>query len=153
MYVDEMRQTRRSIDNAAEHTLNDYLNDEREVFGRPTKVQKTTRPDTIWPEEWLRLSKKQKQQQIAASDDDKTRLEEARRRRLVFDVSPEDAEYTKLIFESRAKLERCVVPSMPCIPRDERTGKPDVKCAGEPEAMNVSRSARTKEKHRSTWTT
>ena len=68
-----MRQTGTSIDNASEHMLNDHWNDDRKVSlseewmgttrlqilriklregynwvnGRPTKVQKTTRPDTI----------------------------------------------------------------------------------------------------------
>ena len=27
------------------------------VNGRPSKIQKTTRPDSIWPEAWTQLSK------------------------------------------------------------------------------------------------
>ena len=104
-YVDVMRQTRTSIDFAAEHTLHDYWNDEGKVWvsqdwygtnrfhilriklpvgytrlnGRSTKA---TRPDTIWPEEWSRLFKKTKT----------GTKKEATRNRLIVDVSPEDTE-------------------------------------------------------------
>ena len=49
------------------------------VSGRPTKLQNTTRPDTIWPEERPRLSKKQKKDAVANIDEEETRLQEARR--------------------------------------------------------------------------
>ena len=42
------------------------------VNGRHTRVQNSTRPDTIWSEKWHR---------IAAWDEGKTRLQEARRKR------------------------------------------------------------------------
>ena len=83
-FVAVMRQTRTSINRAAKHTVTDYWSEERDVAlteewvgttrfqisrttlpegykwanGRPTKIQKTPRPDTIWPEEWPRFSKK-----------------------------------------------------------------------------------------------
>ena len=41
--------------------------------GRPTKVQHASRLDTIWPEEWPRLSQKQKTEEIANQDEEKTR--------------------------------------------------------------------------------
>ena len=83
------------------------------VNGRPTKVQSTTRPDTILPEKWPRLPKKQEPEEIAAWDEEKIRLqEEARRKRGVFDVSSKDPANLKVISEARTKLERCAVPSM-----------------------------------------
>ena len=96
--------------------------------------QNSTRPDTIWPEQWPRLSKKPRPDEIAAWDDEQTRLQEVRRKRGNFDVPSEDIEYLKVISEARAKLERYVVPSMPCIPKDDCSGKPDAtptfKCSG-----------------------
>ena len=44
------------------------------------KCQDTTRPHTIWPEEWPRLPKKQQWEQIANWDEEKTRLQEPRRK-------------------------------------------------------------------------
>ena len=74
--------------------------------GRPTHVQKTARPDTIWPFEWPTLSKKQKQEVAAAGDDEKTRLPEACRKKVIFDVSSQDTQYLKVISEARAKVEK-----------------------------------------------
>ena len=95
----ELRQTQLDVP-AIENTLNDYWTCDRKVLlseentrfqilwikllkgckwvnGRPTKVQKTTRPETIWPEEWHRPSKKQKQEDNAAWDEEETRLQGA----------------------------------------------------------------------------
>ena len=89
------------------------------VNGRPQKKTKNaTRLDTSWPEEWPRPPKKQ-QQKIAAWDDERIRLQEARRKSGIFDVSSEDTEFLKVISEDRAKFEKCVVPSVPCIPKED----------------------------------
>ena len=65
----------------------------------------------------------------------------------VFDVSSEDTEYVKVISEAREHVEKCVGPSMPCIPTDECLRKSDAmpifESTREPEAMNVSMSARS----------
>ena len=79
-----MKQKRTNINNFSEHALNDHWNAESEVLlseewigttrfrllsiklqegykmvtRRPITVQHGTRPDTIWPEEWPRLSQK-----------------------------------------------------------------------------------------------
>ena len=42
--------------------------DKKWVNGRPTKVQQTTRPDTIWPVEWPKLSRNQKRDDIGIWD-------------------------------------------------------------------------------------
>ena len=115
-HVDVIRQTETSIDDTSEHTLQDFSNDEKEVLlseewigttrfqilkmqlpeeytcvnGRPTKVSNSFRPDTIWPKEWTKLSKKQEQMEIAVWDKEEIRLQEARRKRIIFDVSSED---------------------------------------------------------------
>ena len=73
--------------------------------GRPNQGQRSTRPDTIWPEEWPRLSKKQKTSGDGW-DEDKTRLPEARRKqsRIFFDVSSQDAEYLKVIDDDEREV-------------------------------------------------
>ena len=56
------------------------------------------------------FQKKHKQEEMGAWQDEKARLQETRRSEGMFDVA-------------RAKLERCVVPSMPCVPNEECSGK------------------------------
>ena len=84
-YVDVMRQTQTNINHVSEHTINDscfeakgvtlaeewtattrfqilrtrLLEGHKCVNVRPTKIQKTTRPDSIWPESWTPLFKEQ----------------------------------------------------------------------------------------------
>ena len=84
-YVDRVRQTQTSIYN--EHIINGLWPEAKGgvdtgstrfqilrtrlpegykwVVGRPTKIQKTTRADRIWPEAWTQLSKKQQETKIA----------------------------------------------------------------------------------------
>ena len=75
----------------------------------------------------------------------------------IFDVSSEDTEYVKVVSKAREHVEKCVGPSMPCIPKDECSRKSDAmpifQRARKPEAVNVSTSARSGENHRSKWTT
>ena len=73
---------------------------------RVTQRHKTTRPDTIWPEEWPRLSEKRKTEGIANWDDDRTRLPAARGKGGFFEVSPEDADHFKVISEVRDRLKK-----------------------------------------------
>ena len=94
------------------------------VHGRPTNSKHTPRTATFWTEEWPRLSKKKKkkQEEIAAWDEEETRLQEARRKREIFRILSEAEEYLKVISDARAKLEKCMVPSMPCTPKQECLG-------------------------------
>ena len=54
----------------------------------------------------------------------KTRLQEASRTRGIFDVSPEDTEYLKVISEARAELKKDVVSPMPCLSKRNDPGNP-----------------------------
>ena len=82
-YVDVMRPATTSIDNASEHTLNDFWTDER-------KVGTTRFPNLL----------EQTQEDIAAWDEEEIRLQEARRKRGIFDVSSEDTEHLKVICDA-----------------------------------------------------
>ena len=141
------RQSRKGIDNAPEHTLNDYWNDKREVLlseewigtarfqtltmklsagykwvnGRPTKIQTTARLDTIWPEEWPRVSKDTKERRDSSLRRRTTRLQEARPQEVIFEVLSEDTENLKVI--STAKLDTCVVLCMPFSAKCECSGE------------------------------
>ena len=68
----------------------------------------------------------------------------------MFDGSTEETDFLKVMSEARAKPEHCVVPSMPCIPKNEGSVKTDAmpifERSGKPEAMSVSRSAGTEKK-------
>ena len=90
-YVDVMRQTHTNVDHVSENVINDnwietknvnlsedwtgttrsqilrtrFLEGCEWVKRRPSKIQKTTRPDSIRREAWIRLSEKQKQEDIA----------------------------------------------------------------------------------------
>ena len=116
--------------------------------GRPTQVSKTLRPDTIWLEEWPRLSEKQKARVDQNWNGEKTRLPDARQTRGIFDVSSEDTEYLNVTCEARAKLEKCVVQPEKC--SREPDAVPIFKRSGEHEGMNVSKSAGTTSPKRDT---
>ena len=60
-------------------------------------------------------------------------------------VSPEDHDDLKVISEAREKLDKCVVPSMPCSPKEGCSGKlavlPMFCCLVRPEATLISNSS------------
>ena len=86
-YLDVMRRTYTDLETRAENIINDLWTDEGEkslsdswtgktvfyvlrpagppgynwIEGRLTKIQQTSRPDSVWPEVWQSLSKKQKE--------------------------------------------------------------------------------------------
>ena len=80
------------------------------------------------------------QEETAAWDEEKTRLHEACRKRGIFNASSGETKYLKLISEAGAKLKKCTVPSMPCVPR--KVCMETFACSGKPEALKVSKSAR-----------
>ena len=61
-------------------------------------MRKTTRPDTVWREEWPRLSKKHKRKEIAKWEEEETRLHGVRRKGALFEISLEDEDFLKVIF-------------------------------------------------------
>ena len=111
--VDVMRQLGTNINSAAEHTIDDYWTEgidaslsedwigttrfqilrtkipegHKCVNGRPTTIQKTTRPDKICREEWPRLSKKQTLEPMANWDEEETRLHEACRKKILLNMT------------------------------------------------------------------
>ena len=132
-----MRQTRTNIEYVSEHTPNDNWSAESDVllseewtgtarfqFSRVTlpegcrwvtvtntKVQNTSsRPDTIWPKEWPRLSKKHRLEKIEAWNEEGTGLQDAH-------VPSQDTEYLKVVSEARTTMQKCECRSMPCIPK------------------------------------
>ena len=111
--VNVMRQTQTKKKNVSEHTINDtcfeakgvtlaeewtatarfqilrtrLLEGYRCVNGRPTKIQKTTRPDSIWPEAWTPLFKEQKKtNELAEWAQDSAKLQAARRNKGTHEV-------------------------------------------------------------------
>ena len=103
--------------------------------GGPARVHHTTRFDTMWPEEWSRLSQKKKnREEIAAWDEAKTRLQEARQKRRNFDVSSGGTEYLKVISEPRASNTRNMRGSLDAV--YFQTGM-----LRQTEAMNVNKKA------------
>ena len=82
----------------------------------------------------------------------------ARRKIAFFVVSPEDHDDLKVISEAREKLDKCVVPSMPCSPKEGCSGKlavlPMFCCLGRLEATLISNSSGQEgQKHQTTWIT
>ena len=118
-YIDVMRRTYTDLDTMAENTIDDLWTEDgakalsnpwkgktvfyilrppappgyRWVEGRLTKVQQTTRPDSIWPEVWQSLSKKQKQVEIAKWELDRVKRDEARTKRGIIEVPADDTDY------------------------------------------------------------
>ena len=91
------------------------------MHGRRTKVPNTTRIDTIWPEEWPILSKKQKIKGGCSAGrqnmSDCKKLSEKRSLRQFI------RRYLNVISEGRAKVVGCEGPSMPWSPKAECSEK------------------------------
>ena len=140
-YIDVKRRTLTDIDSKDEQSIDDYWSDigERKltglwsgktiftllrppappghgwVEGRLTKLQKTSRPDNVWPEIWKVLGKAQKRAARKAWAIEKPLLEAARQRRGIFEVSAEDLDYHKCLSEARSRISIPKVPAMPTI--------------------------------------
>ena len=112
----------------------------------------STRPDTIWLEAWPRLSKKPKREEIANWDEDKVHIARSSPKRMNLRRFSEDTDYLKVVPGAQAKLEKCIVLSMRCIPKGRWSAKPDAMPIFErprkPDAVNVSKGAGTVDKPR-----
>ena len=64
---------------------------------RLTKIQATTRPDFLWPEIWIGISKAVKKQEKQAWAVEKPKLDNARKLKGIYFVDPEDEEYKETI--------------------------------------------------------
>ena len=86
------------------------------VCGRATKIQKTNRPPTIWPEFWKALSTKQKEQAVKEWALEKPKLEQAQTARGFKCVPADDKEYLPIINAARVRLAQEEPPAMLCVP-------------------------------------
>ena len=81
------------------------------MAGRLTTIQKTTRPDSIWPEFWKDLSKNNKKIEIEKWEKESTEREEKRAKRGISVITPEDEEEFQRVL-AKAKQEH----SLPATP-------------------------------------
>ena len=65
------------------------------------KTQKSTRPDSVWPEAW----RYEREEEIAESAEINAKLQTTRGKRRVYEVSADDKKYLKVIAEAHRKLE------------------------------------------------
>jgi hypothetical protein len=143
-YIDVMRRTYTDLDTMAENTIDDLWTEDgaralsnpwkgktvfhilrppappgyRWVESRLTKLQQTTRPDSIWPEVWQSLSKKQKQVEIAKWELDRVKRDEARTKRGIIEVPADGEDCLKILSESRARFSQPKAPAMPVLEVD-----------------------------------
>ena len=123
-YIDVMWSTHTVLDVMQEYRIDDYwnvdenrsLSDSRRGFTkftllketppkrnmwsreRLTKIQRTTRPDHVWPEEWSRIGKAaQKKREQKEWAIEKPKLESARSLRGIFSIDPDDEEHKDII--------------------------------------------------------
>ena len=118
------------------------------VRGRATRIQRSNRPPTIWPELWKVLSSKQKEQAAREWALEKPKLEAAQAARGFKDVPADDNEYLQIIDDARTRLAQGEAPAMLCIPHTcyargdpcsaARGVKEAVKNAGAAPASNAS---------------
>jgi hypothetical protein len=85
------------------------------IEGPLTKKQMSLRPDNIWPEMWIQMSKKAKREAIEKWSIEGPRRDAARNKRALLKIDPEDAEFKRLTQELRAKLEVKKAPAMPLL--------------------------------------
>ena len=89
--------------------------------GRLPRLQQTTRPDYIWPENWQSLSKGQQQKEIAKSIPYIQHREKVREKRGVrFIPENELPEWKTQLQEIRNKFSVPPAPAMPLLPNNEQ---------------------------------
>ena len=59
---------------------------------RLTKIQATTRPETLWPEVWSKMRKAAQKRENKEWANEKPKLDKARRTRGIYFIDPEDGE-------------------------------------------------------------
>ena len=126
-YVAVMRRTRSTIDNVSENVIHDNWTEAMDVnlsedwtgttrfqilrtrlegyiwvSGRPTKIQKITRPDSIWPQAWMQLSKDSSNNvQIGRKSMPNCRQHTAKQ---IYEVSIDSKDNLKVIADARLKF-------------------------------------------------
>ena len=95
------------------------------VDGRPMTIQKTTRPDSKWPEASTQLSKEQTQLQNGQTNVRNCKQHAATG---IHEVLTDDKDYFNVIADARLKLVKDTAPALPCMAREDSRGKPQT-CA------------------------
>ena len=81
---------------------------------RLTKIQATTRPDYLWPEICIGMSKATQKKEKQEWAIEETKVANARKLRGIYFIDLEDAEYEEAIKNSRRKLDFPMEAAMPC---------------------------------------
>ena len=79
-----------------------------------TKIQKTSRPDHIWPDAWTRIGKTAQRREKQAWAIEKSKLDHAINLRRIYFIDPSDENYKDIIKNARRKLETPTAAAMPC---------------------------------------
>ena len=85
------------------------------VSGRLTKIQKTTRPDSVWPEVWPYMSEKQKREEIQAWKEEEKRRATSHKTGGLLEFVPSERvqEYNDILAHVRSKYALPPAPAMP----------------------------------------
>ena len=83
------------------------------VNGRPTKIQKVTRPDSVWPEAWTKFPRNKK-----------TTLQNVWKKVLKYEVLTDVKDFFKGSAGARVKLETDTALVLRCIEKDGSRGQP-----------------------------
>ena len=104
---------------------------------RLAKTQTTARPDCLWPEILIGISKAAKKQEKKEWAVEKPKLDNARKLRGICFIAPEDGEDEETIKNARRKLEVPMEAAMPC-----KKGTKKHSGVQETEVMNPTRFQR-----------
>ena len=131
-YGDVMRQIQTSLNNVSQQVINDSWTDatgvnlseewtgtarfqiprtrvpegHKWVHGRPTKIQKITRPDSIWPEALIGFSKKENENILQNGQKKVPNCKQHAATGKSVRYSTVDKDYFKVIADARLKLEK-----------------------------------------------
>ena len=97
--------------------VQDVLEGAKGLKGRPTKIQKPTRPDSIRPDALAKLSKKRKRRENCRMA--RSQYQTASSTPQQEKVSTDDKYYLKVTAEALLKLESDKDPMMPCLLSDD----------------------------------
>ena len=85
------------------------------VDGRLTKIQKTKRPDSIRPEEWPHLSRKEQLKEIVLWQEEGPKRQKARDERNRHHIEDDEVEeYTKILAKAKEEFGVPAAAAMPC---------------------------------------
>ena len=83
------------------------------IYGRPTVIQKTTKPDDVFPENWKDLNDKAKEKEIARWEVEGALRRKLRENRNCFRIEEEEMEeYSNVMKRAKEKFSNAIAPSM-----------------------------------------